>query len=116
MKERDLVAVPECMGRGRSDRLQPCSDSITTEPLAEVTESALIKQIREARPDLTGPRLRPRRRRSLIIRVCSTLVEELSAPSDLVAQHAGSLVVHAGHTGRVLAARTLTEPGTEGEQ
>lgn len=29
------------------------ADSITTEPLAEVTEPALIKQIREARPDLT---------------------------------------------------------------
>lgn len=42
------------------------------------------------------------------------ILDQLSAPSDLVAQHAGSLVVHAGHTGRVLAARTLT--ATPGEQ
>lgn len=44
------------------------------------------------------------------------ILDQLSAPSDLVANYAGSLVVHAGHTGRVLAARTLTEPGTKGEQ
>lgn len=50
---RDKTAALHEAGFENEAAAAEWADSLTTDPLAEVTEPSLTKQIREARPDLT---------------------------------------------------------------